>query len=400
MRTKIDTFSKTCPECGTRNRLHIFTTGFSPSWRIACSNCIAVIIEPRTRHAGWSLAPVSDPIADVVVLSGNMPKRRTRPTLLRRMPSLPLSRSTGGRLPRKYTAAGMLTACALVFAAFMGGPALIGDDPAEIGAKGGADGSGGELLAAATGTRDGKEALGQAEAMPENGAPSVANAPPPEVILRASLDGAPRIPHARIPHDRRSTSAPHPVNLASDDLRDPRESMAELQDSVFRDPVAAALSEAALDLSPAERRSLQQRLHLASHDTKGVDGIFGSATRAAIAEWQSQAGLAPTGFATRPTVTRLVAETEAAYHAWHRAEIARRNSEQRLALTMPVPRPDAASRSSTCPRTITGEIAYGQSFACDVRGLGENLKSIKRNFAQAFVSSEPARSRNRGPGDA
>lgn len=395
MRTKIDTFSKTCPECGTRNRLHIFTTGFNPSWRIACSNCITVIIEPRTRHAGWSLAPVSDPIADVVVLSGNRPKRRARPALLRRrMSPLPLSRSIKGGLPRKYTAAGMLTACALVLVAFMGGPALIGGDPAEIGAKDGMDGSSRELLAAATGTWDDKEAPRQAEAMPVNGAPAVANAPSPEIVLRASLDGAPRIPH-----DHRHTSSPHPVNLASGDLRDPRESMAALQDSVFRDPVAAALSEAKLDLSSAERRSLQQRLHLASHDTKGVDGIFGSATRAAIAEWQSQAGLAPTGFATRPTVTRLVAETEAAYHAWHRAEIKRRNSEQRLALTMPVPRPDAASRSSSCPRTISGEIAYGQSFACDVRGLGENLKSIKRNFAQAFVSSEP-RSRNRGPGDA
>jgi len=155
MRTKIDTLSKTCPECGTRNRLHIFTTGYSPSWRIACSNCIAIIIEPRTRHGGWSLAPVSDPIADVVVLSEKTSKRRAR--VRGGVPSLPLPHRIQNLLPRRHAAAGMLTACALVLAAFVGAPALKGGDPAEIGAENDTDGSGGELLAAATGTQDGKD---------------------------------------------------------------------------------------------------------------------------------------------------------------------------------------------------------------------------------------------------
>lgn len=407
MRTKIDTFSKTCPECGTRNRLHIFTAGFSPSWRIACSNCIAVIIEPRARQAGWSLVPASDPITDVVVMSGSASRPRSRPALLRRMlPPSGLSQRIQRALPRD-TAAGLLTACALVFAAFMGAATIGGDPaervPAEIGAAetGPNNGAGGDLLAAATGTLDPTVAPAQTEAMPDAG-PAVRNASVPEVVLRANLDGPPRIADARIadaptPPDHRHAASQNPANLAGADLRDPRASMAALQDSMFRDPVAAALSEAALDLSPAERRNLQQRLRLASHDTNGVDGIFGSATRAAIAAWQSEAGMAPTGFATKPTVTKLIAETETAYRAWHQAESKRWNSAPRFAQAVPAPRPEGAR--SSCTRTVTGEIAYGQSFSCDVRGLRENLRSIKRNFAQAFVSSETTR-QPRGPGDA
>ncbi|MCU4651495.1 peptidoglycan-binding protein [Roseibacterium sp. SDUM158016] len=58
----------------------------------------------------------------------------------------------------------------------------------------------------------------------------------------------------------------------------------------------AEAAEAALALTQAERQQLQRYLTLLDFDTRGVDGIFGPATRRAIADWQSARGLARTGF--------------------------------------------------------------------------------------------------------
>lgn len=48
----------------------------------------------------------------------------------------------------------------------------------------------------------------------------------------------------------------------------------------------AAATEAALDLTRAQRREVQIRLALLGFDPRGIDGLFGPDTRAAIAQWQ------------------------------------------------------------------------------------------------------------------
>ena len=67
----------------------------------------------------------------------------------------------------------------------------------------------------------------------------------------------------------------------------------------------AGATEAALGLTRADRTDLQRRLTALGHDTRGVDGVFGSGTRAAIGAWQRKQGLAGTGFLTAAQVAAL-----------------------------------------------------------------------------------------------
>lgn len=63
--------------------------------------------------------------------------------------------------------------------------------------------------------------------------------------------------------------------------------------------------EAALGLTPQQRRRVQQNLQTVGHDPRGVDGVFGPGTRAAIRAWQRGRGVAPTGFLDRTQVEAL-----------------------------------------------------------------------------------------------
>ncbi|MDG4649405.1 peptidoglycan-binding domain-containing protein [Roseibacterium sp. SDUM158017] len=68
--------------------------------------------------------------------------------------------------------------------------------------------------------------------------------------------------------------------------------------------------EADLDLTLGERREVQGYLTILGHDTRGVDGIFGPATRRAIAAWQTDRGLPASGFLTGRQVETLRREGE------------------------------------------------------------------------------------------
>ncbi len=67
----------------------------------------------------------------------------------------------------------------------------------------------------------------------------------------------------------------------------------------------AERAEAALGLDAEARRGIQRDLSLMGYDTRGIDGIFGSGTRAAIRAWQQAAGEPPTGFLTEDQIAAL-----------------------------------------------------------------------------------------------
>ena len=81
-------------------------------------------------------------------------------------------------------------------------------------------------------------------------------------------------------------------------------------------------AEASLDLDRTARREIQERLTALGHSTRGIDGIFGPGTRAAIGAWQRAAGRTVTGYLDAGQLTALEAASEDALAAL-RAERAR-----------------------------------------------------------------------------
>jgi peptidoglycan hydrolase-like protein with peptidoglycan-binding domain len=61
-------------------------------------------------------------------------------------------------------------------------------------------------------------------------------------------------------------------------------------------------------LTRDERRAIQRDLTVLGHDTRGIDGIFGPATRRAITLWQGQSGMEGTGYLTRDQIFNLATE--------------------------------------------------------------------------------------------
>ena len=96
----------------------------------------------------------------------------------------------------------------------------------------------------------------------------------------------------------------------------------------LNDPqLAAERAEAALGLDAEARRQIQRNLSLLDYDTRGIDGIFGPGTRAAIGAWQTRSGFAATGYVTGDQLNRLTAQAETRA-AELEAEAARRRAEE------------------------------------------------------------------------
>lgn len=68
--------------------------------------------------------------------------------------------------------------------------------------------------------------------------------------------------------------------------------------------------EKVLGLDRDARKEIQRNLALLGFDPHGIDGIFGPGTRAAISQWQNQAGLDETGFLSGIQIARLQSEAE------------------------------------------------------------------------------------------
>ena len=89
----------------------------------------------------------------------------------------------------------------------------------------------------------------------------------------------------------------------------------------------AQQAEAALNLNAAQRRAIQRSLTLIGYDTRGVDGVFGPRTRAAIADFQRNARLEVTGYLTGNQIARIQNRAEQRA-AQLRAEAEQRRLEQ------------------------------------------------------------------------
>ncbi len=100
----------------------------------------------------------------------------------------------------------------------------------------------------------------------------------------------------------------------------------------------AKATEAALNLSRDRRRQIQRHLVLLGYDTKGIDGLFGPATRDAVTRWQKDRELPATGYLIAPQLERLDQEAgrraaQLEKEAAERQEIARQQDEAYWAQT-------------------------------------------------------------------
>lgn len=68
------------------------------------------------------------------------------------------------------------------------------------------------------------------------------------------------------------------------------------------------LAEDALSLSRDARRDIQRDLTILNYNTRGIDGIFGSGTRSAIANWQQENGYSQSSYFTTEQINRLDAQ--------------------------------------------------------------------------------------------
>lgn len=80
--------------------------------------------------------------------------------------------------------------------------------------------------------------------------------------------------------------------------RGPNRSEARKRIKILKNQPAreAEAAEAALNLTRAERKKIQQNLKLLGYDPHGIDGKFGQDTRGALAAWQRANGFDETGF--------------------------------------------------------------------------------------------------------
>lgn len=93
------------------------------------------------------------------------------------------------------------------------------------------------------------------------------------------------------------------------------------------DPTAQArAAEDALALTRDQRRQIQRDLTLLDFNPRGIDGVFGPGTRAAITAWQRANGAEANAFLTRDQITRIAAQA-ARRSAELEAEAAARQAE-------------------------------------------------------------------------
>jgi len=120
----------------------------------------------------------------------------------------------------------------------------------------------------------------------------------------APITGTP-LPPVQQPAATPPASTVPPQAPAAQPAATPAPAPAPTSGSVPAAPPEAVQAESALGLTLEDRRAIQARLTLLGHDTRGIDGTFGSGTRRAIGAWQTSRGFASTGYLTAAQAQEL-----------------------------------------------------------------------------------------------
>lgn len=122
--------------------------------------------------------------------------------------------------------------------------------------------------------------------------------------------------------------------------------------------MATEENEDLLELSRADKRNIQRRLVLAGYNTRGVDGVFGKGSRAAISAWQGDGGIPVSSYLNVDQIAMLNEQTEADLVRWNN-------------------RPRRYVGRNGCLREPNGRIVSGRSFNCDMSAMGQDLGLVK-----------------------
>lgn len=109
-----------------------------------------------------------------------------------------------------------------------------------------------------------------------------------------------------------------------------------------------------LALTRTERREIQRRLVLLDYHTRGIDGVFGKGTRAAIGQWQQDNEQPVSGYLDLNQLIFLREMSQEKYDKW-------------------AARPKRYTDSKGCLREPNGTIIQGRSFRCDISAAGQSM---------------------------
>ncbi|MGR3661975.1 MAG: peptidoglycan-binding domain-containing protein [Paracoccaceae bacterium] len=123
--------------------------------------------------------------------------------------------------------------------------------------------------------------------------------------------------------------------------------------TVIGEPPTLA-SEKELELTSSDRREIQRRLVLLDYHTRGIDGVFGNGSRAAIGEWQKDNDQPISGYLDLNQLVFLREMSQGKYETWQA-------------------RPKRYTDSKGCLREPNGKIVQGRSFKCDLSAAGQSL---------------------------
>lgn len=104
---------------------------------------------------------------------------------------------------------------------------------------------------------------------------------------------------------------------------------AEISGAALDAEAQAQAREAALGLDRTDRRNIQRNLSLLGHNPRGIDGIFGPGSRAAIKDWQKANGFKADGYLTAKQVRDLASAAKAKADQLAAEAAARKAEEER-----------------------------------------------------------------------
>jgi peptidoglycan hydrolase-like protein with peptidoglycan-binding domain len=153
---------------------------------------------------------------------------------------------------------------------------------------------------------------------------------------------------------------------------------------------ASENTEATLALKRGGRADVQRRLALAGFNPNGYDGVFGTRTRGAIADFQTAWGFPATGYLDTHIFAELNQRTEDAYQALRHHAAAAPSAAPNLAPVARERQLAGADDGGRCARHSDGRIIERQSLACDLTGFSESFVSLGRNTLQFGEDSAAA----------